>query len=153
MGFRSSIIECPFGTRVHGKSRWTFGKKVKLAIDTIASSSYVPIRLASGLGLLISLLSFLYGALVVLLALVRGVAVQGWPTMMAAIAFLAGLQLLVAGVMGEYLWRVLYESRGRPLYVVDETRGLSPAEAGRLGGFAASTGAVKQDVPRSDLSE
>jgi dolichol-phosphate mannosyltransferase len=79
--------------------------------------------MVSLLGIGISMLSFLYGLAVVLAALMRGAAVQGWPTLMATVLFLGGLQLLVSGMIGEYIWRGLDESRGRPLYILADQVG------------------------------
>jgi dolichol-phosphate mannosyltransferase len=118
MGFRQGHVYYQPSKRHSGASKWTPGKKVKLAIDSFVSFSYLPIRLVSGLGVVISMLSFLYGLGIVLAALFMGVAVQGWPTMMATVLFLSGVQLLVTGMIGEYIWRGLDETRGRPLYIV-----------------------------------
>ena len=128
-GFRQTFVPCAFGEREIGKSRWTLSKKTKLAIDTLLSFSFVPIRLVSGIGIVISMLSFLFGVWIGIQALLHGVAVQGWPTMMFTILFLAGLQLLVTGVMGEYIWRTLDETRQRPLYIISETVGFSEGDA------------------------
>jgi dolichol-phosphate mannosyltransferase len=114
--------------RNSGRSRWTLAKKVKLAIDSFTSFSYLPIRLVSALGMSIALLSFLYGLVVITNALVNQVTVQGWPTLMVTVLFLSGLQLLVSGMLGEYIWRTLDETRERPLYFVAESVGFDSPE-------------------------
>jgi hypothetical protein len=93
--------------------------------------------MVSMLGIAISMLSFLYGLAVVVAALLNGAAVQGWPTLMATVLFLGGLQLLVTGMIGEYIWRGLDESRARPLYIVAEMAN-GNAEPGGPGGFVPS---------------
>jgi glycosyltransferase involved in cell wall biosynthesis len=135
MGFRQGHVYYRPSARVSGGSKWTVGKKVKLAIDSFVAFSYLPIRMVSMLGIAISMLSFLYGLAVVVAALVNGAAVQGWPTLMATVLFLGGLQLLVTGMIGEYIWRGLDESRARPLYIVAE---IANAEPGGPGGFVPS---------------
>jgi dolichol-phosphate mannosyltransferase len=109
MGFRQAQILCPFGKRERGKSKWTFGKKIKLAIDSIIAFSYFPIRLVSFIGFIISTMAFVYGIYIIGHAIVYGTTVVGYTTLMAAILFLSGLQLLVSGMMGEYIWRNLDE--------------------------------------------
>ncbi len=125
MGFRQAEILCPIGKRERGKSKWTFGKKVKLAIDAFTSFSYFPIRLVSLIGIIISTLSFCYAAYIIVNTILYGTTIQGWPTLMTAILFLSGLQLLVTGMIGEYIWRNLDETRRRPLYIISETIGFS----------------------------
>lgn len=120
MGFKQTQIMCPFGGRENGQSRWTFGKRVKLAIDTFTAFSYAPIRIVSFLGIVIATLGFIYGSWLIVHSFTSGVTVQGWPTLMVTILFLSGLQLLVCGIMGEYIWRCVEEGRRRPLYLVSD---------------------------------
>jgi len=139
MGFRQSHVVYEPSTRHSGRTKWTPGKKIKLAIDSLVAFSYTPIRMVSTAGIAISLLSFVYGLVVVLAALLRGAAVQGWPTLMATVLFLGGVQLLVTGLIGEYIWRGLDETRGRPLYIVAETMGWSETSE-------ADRGAVREGL-------
>jgi len=125
MGFRQAQISCPFGKREKGKSKWTFSKKVKIAIDTFTAFSYFPIRLVSLLGIIISTLAFIYGIYIIAYAIRHGTPVMGYPSLMAAILFLSGLQLLVTGMIGEYIWRNLDETRRRPLYIISDMIGFS----------------------------
>lgn len=125
MGFRQTQILCPFGKRERGKSKWTFSKKIKLAIDTFTAFSYFPIRVVSLIGIIISTLSLVYGVYIIVFALIHGTTVMGYPSLMAAILFLSGIQLLVSGLMGEYIWRSLDETRQRPLYIVSDRVGFS----------------------------
>lgn len=105
--------------RKKGTSRWTFSKKVKLFIDSFVAFSYVPIRFLSAVGFLIAGLSFCYGAFVFFTWLHSGIQVKGFTTIMILLTLTAGLQMSMLGVLGEYLWRTLDETRKRPHYVID----------------------------------
>jgi dolichol-phosphate mannosyltransferase len=123
-GFRAA--EVPYHRRVReaGRSSWTRGRLVKSAIDTFISFSFLPIRAISYFGLLVSLLSFLFGFYVIVNRLAFGTQVEGWTSVMLALLLLGGVQLTMIGVLGEYLWRILDEVRGRPLYVVERAMGI-----------------------------
>jgi len=119
LGYQAVLIPYVRRKRTKGKSRWTLGKKVKLFVDTFASFSYFPIRLFSFLGLIYAVISFSYGAFIFFSWLTFGIEVQGWVPMMLILTFTAGLQMTLLGILGEYLWRTLDESRGRPSFVID----------------------------------
>jgi len=120
LGFRPVIIPYERRPRVHGRSRWTFSKRVKFFIDSLLGFSVAPIRFISLIGLVVSLLSVFYGFVIVVNA-ARGVApVRGFPTVVALMAFLLGLVILMLGIIGEYLWRVFDELNKRPESVIDE---------------------------------
>ncbi|WP_340026060.1 glycosyltransferase family 2 protein [Paenibacillus sp. FSL K6-1096] len=104
-----------------GKSRWTLSKKVKLFIDSFVSFSYSPIRFMSFIGVITAILSFLYGVFVIVGTLSGFIELQGWTTIIALITFLLGIIMIMLGIIGEYLWRILDESRERPSYVIDQT--------------------------------
>ncbi len=125
MGFRQTQITYAKQSRLHGRSGWTLAKKLKLVVDSITSFSYAPIRLMSYVGFTVALVGFVYAAFVVWNAL-RGVPAQGWSSLMVVLLVLGGLQMLMLGVLGEYLWRALEESRGRPRYIIEDVVG-SPA--------------------------
>jgi dolichol-phosphate mannosyltransferase len=122
-GFPQTSIGYRRAARRSGRSKWTFGKKLKLAIDSFVSFSYVPIRLISLMGLLFALLGASYAAFVIAHRLKNGVPVEGWTSLMVAVLVLGGVQLLMLGVIGEYLWRALDEARGRPPFVIAESIG------------------------------
>ena len=119
LGYQAVLIPYVRRKRTKGKSRWTLGKKIKLFVDTFASFSYFPIRLFSFLGIIYAILSFSYGVFIFIAWLTFGIEVQGWVPMMLVLTFTAGLQMTLLGILGEYLWRTLDESRGRPLFVID----------------------------------
>jgi len=111
--------------REAGESSWTLSRLVKSAIDTFISFSFLPIRAISYFGLFVSLLSFAFGFYVVVNRLVWGTKVEGWTSVMLAVLVLGGVQLTMIGVLGEYLWRILDETRDRPLYVIDRELGIA----------------------------
>lgn len=127
-GFREIQVPYHRPPREAGSSSWTLGRLVKSAIDTFVSFSFLPIRAISYFGLVVSFLSFIFGFYVILNKLVYGTGVQGWTSVMLAVLLLGGVQLTMIGVLGEYLWRILDETRGRPLYIVERTLGLSSAQ-------------------------
>jgi polyisoprenyl-phosphate glycosyltransferase len=128
-GFRETSVPYHRPRRLIGSSSWTLRKMVRAAVDTFVSFSSLPIRVISLLGLLVSFLSFVFGFYVVVNKVVFGTRVQGWTSVMLAVLVLGGVQLLMIGVLGEYLQRILDEARARPLYIVERTLGLSPAAA------------------------
>ncbi|MFI2859225.1 glycosyltransferase family 2 protein [Paenibacillus sp. JSM ZJ436] len=103
-----------------GKSRWTLSKKIKLFVDSFVSFSYTPIRFMSTIGVITAVISFLYGIFVVVSTIFGLIELQGWTTIISLITFLLGIIMIMLGIIGEYLWRILDESRARPPYVVDE---------------------------------
>ena len=105
--------------RVAGASKFNFWRLWNLALEGITSFSTAPLRLATYLGLATALFAFGFGVWVVAKALLWGDPVAGWPTMMAVILFLGGVQLIALGLIGEYLGRLYEESKQRPLYLVD----------------------------------
>jgi polyisoprenyl-phosphate glycosyltransferase len=120
LGFRPEVIPYERGVRIGGKSRWTFSKRVKFFLDSLLGFSVVPIRLISLIGFLVSLVSFGYGALIVINALRGKTTVQGFATIVAIIAFLLGLIICMLGIIGEYIWRIFDELNKRPETVIDE---------------------------------
>ncbi|MGI5835735.1 MAG: glycosyltransferase family 2 protein [Chloroflexota bacterium] len=118
MGFRQAVVGYGKQARRHGRSGWTLEKKLKLALDSITSFSYFPIRLMSYIGFVVALFGFLYAGLVILNAL-SGNPTQGWSSLMVAVLLLGGVQMMMMGVLGEYLWRALDETRRRPRYLIE----------------------------------
>jgi dolichol-phosphate mannosyltransferase len=120
LGYKPEIIPYHRKAREHGKSRWTFAKKFKVFLDVMLGFSVTPIRAISAIGAVVSLLSFSYGILVVVLAFVEGNPVAGFPTIVSLITFLLGLIILMLGVIGEYLWRIFDETNMRPEAVIEK---------------------------------
>jgi len=130
-GFRETSVPYHRPRRLIGSSSWTVRKMVRAAIDTFVSFSSLPIRVISLLGLLVSFLSFVFGFYVVINVLFFGTRVEGWTSVMLAVLVLGGVQLLMIGVLGEYLQRILDEARARPLYIIERSLGFEPDAAQR----------------------
>jgi dolichol-phosphate mannosyltransferase len=124
MGFRQATVEYDKQVRQHGASGWTFEKKIKLTIDSITAFTYLPIRFMTYVGFVVALLGFAYAIFIVAHHFVARTAVEGWSSLMAAVLVLGGIQMLMLGVLGEYLWRVLDETRQRPRYLIEDTIGV-----------------------------
>lgn len=119
-GFKPKIIEYVRQERVDGKSMWSYWKRINLFIDTFIVFSYKPIRFISFLGILMSLFGFASAIYFILERVISGVQVQGWTSLVVAVLVLAGVQLIMLGIIGEYIWRNLDETRKRPVFIVDE---------------------------------
>lgn len=119
VGFNRVAIAYHREPRAAGRSKFNFWRLWNLALEGITSFTTVPLRLATYLGLLTAAVAFVYGLVIVVKALFWGDPVAGWPTMMAVILFLGGVQLIALGLIGEYLGRLYEESKQRPLYLVD----------------------------------
>jgi dolichol-phosphate mannosyltransferase len=109
-------------------SRWTLPRKVQHALNTILSFSDVPIRALSMTGACVAIGGLLYAAFNLVRFTFIGPSVSGWPSLMTAVLVMGGLNLLALGLLGEYVWRILDESRRRPLYQIEDTLGLAPDE-------------------------
>jgi dolichol-phosphate mannosyltransferase len=119
MGFKTKFIGYRRLERKVGKSRWTFGKKVTYLIDGALSYSFLPIRLMSVVGFLAALLGFIYALLVIVTRLTVGHPVSGWAPLMVVTLVMGGVQMLMLGIIGEYLWRTLAQVRSRDPYIIE----------------------------------
>ena len=119
LGFTPTIIKYDRPKREHGRSRWTFSRKFKTFVDVMLGFSVTPIRMMSALGVVVALVSFSYGSIVFLWALVRGMEVPGFASLVSLITFLQGVIILMLGLIGEYLWRIFDETNRRPEVVVE----------------------------------
>ncbi|MHA6204569.1 glycosyltransferase family 2 protein [Dyella soli] len=122
IGYRQTAVYYLRESRQAGASKWNYWRLTQLAIEGVTSFSTAPLRLATWVGLMSSLLAFLYGAWVFGKAALFGDPVHGYPSLMVVILFLGGVQLLGLGVVGEYLGRNYAESKQRPLYFIEEQR-------------------------------
>ena len=119
LGFKPTVLTYHRPAREHGKSRWTFSRKFKAFLDVMLGFSATPIRAMSAFGVVVASISFAYGSIVFLWALLRGIEVPGFASIVALITFLLGIIILMLGVIGEYLWRVFDETNKRPETVVE----------------------------------
>lgn len=122
-GFRPEKIYYIRKKREVGKSRWTLSKKIKLFIDSFMAFSYFPIKFISTLGFIIAGMGFLYGIAIIFNKFINGVEIQGWTSIMVAMLFLFGINMLMIGILGEYLWRNFDETRKRPVFIIEEKVG------------------------------
>lgn len=120
VGYKSIGIPYTPLERTHGESTFSKLKLAQLAWTGVTSFSAMPLRLASGVGASLAFLAFIYGVWVVIDKLFFSESIPGWPTVVASMMFLAGVQLLFIGILGEYLARIYDEVKGRPSYIVAE---------------------------------
>lgn len=122
-GFRQAAVSYRRQPRQHGQTKFNYWKLWTFALDGITSASTVPLRVWSYLGGIVALLAIIYAIFVTIRTLLFGVQVPGYASLMVAILFLGGLQLLSLGILGEYVGRILVETKHRPLYVIRERIG------------------------------
>lgn len=123
IGFRTVTIEYARPARSVGRTKWNATKLITLALDGVVSSTTFPLRIWTSIGAIVSLLAFCYAAFLIARTLATGVDTPGYASIMVAVLFLGGLNLLSLGLLGEYVGRIAKEVRGRPLYIVSETEG------------------------------
>lgn len=122
LGFNQQRVYYHRQERKHGKSRWTFFKKFKLAFDTFFGFSGRPLRIASMLGMSVSFLGFILAIYIIIKKFADGAPMFGIPSLMVAILITGGFILLSIGIVGEYLWRNFDATRRRPTFIVEETK-------------------------------
>ncbi len=122
-GYKFDTVRYTRGKRMFGKSRWTFNKKVKYFMDAFVGFSYLPLRIASAVGILLATLGFAYALFVIIARILTGFPIEGWASLMVVLLLVTGTQLAMMGIVGEYLWRNLDETRRRPLFLIDQIVG------------------------------
>ncbi len=122
-GFRQTAVEYDRAERALGQTKFNYWKLWTLALDGITSGSTLPLRVWSYLGGIVAVGTLFYAAYLVFRTIFRGGDVPGYPSLMVAILFFGGVQLLSLGVLGEYVGRILVETKHRPIYIVRETIG------------------------------
>jgi len=120
MGFSIKYLSYHRKKREIGKSRWTLGKKFSYLLDGVLGYSFMPIRLMSVAGAMIALSGFLYAVFIIANRVFWGSNIQGWAALMVVGLVLGGIQLIMLGLIGEYMWRTLAQARKRDAYVIDE---------------------------------
>lgn len=129
IGFKKKALAYEEAERVAGETKWRVSDLFRLAIDGITSYTTAPLRMWSVIGVIISLISFVFLAIELHKAIFYGSDVSGYPTLLAAIVFLGGIQLISLGAIGEYLARVFVETKNRPSYFVrDVTRKIEESD-------------------------
>ena len=125
VGFNQIGVAYSRDERRAGNTKYPFRKMLKFAADGIVSFSNAPLRLALGLGFVVSASSFVYGFVAILLNVTGAFTVPGWTSIIIVTSFLGGVQLIVLGVIGEYVGRTYVETKRRPLYIVNREAGLA----------------------------
>lgn len=126
-GFSSVGVEYEREKRFAGEPKYTLRKLIHLALDGMIGFSSVPLKASTYFGFIIAFFSFLIGVLLIVLKLTVGVDAQGWTSIILIIFFMGGVQLIVMGMLGEYIGRIYKEVQHRPLYIVKEKIGFSNA--------------------------
>ena len=124
VGFRQTSLTFERPQRHSGETKWSYWRLWNFALDAVTSFSSLPLKIWSYLGLVISIFAFLYALFLASLKIFRGIDVPGYASLMVAVLFFGGVQLITLGIIGEYLSRVYNEVKGRPLYLVRESWGL-----------------------------
>ena len=119
VGYKYTTVHYDQLDRQAGHSHYSLNKMFTLAIDGITSLSIKPIRIITGFGLLVALLSFI-GVIYSLITYITGKAVQGWASMTCIICFVSGIQLISLGIIGEYVGKTYMETKQRPRYIISE---------------------------------
>jgi dolichol-phosphate mannosyltransferase len=122
-GFPIKHYEYRRQKRLCGTSRWTLGRKITYLIDGVMSYSYLPLRMISLTGGLFATMGFSYAAIILLVKIINGNPIKGWSPLMIVVLIMGGIQMVMLGVVGEYLWRTLAQTRNRDAYVVDRVYG------------------------------
>lgn len=120
VGFKKTGVDFETADRVAGETHMSPGRLINLALEGITSYTTAPLRIATVLGFLISLLSICYMTYIVCKTMIFGEPIQGFPTLICTILFLGGCQLLALGIIGEYIGKIYNESKHRPAYIVAE---------------------------------
>lgn len=131
VGFHKKEILYDRDPRAAGETKWNYVKLINLAIDGITSFTTAPLRISTYVGAFVSALAFIYLLYLVVRTVFFGTDLAGYPSTMAAILFLGGVQLLSLGIIGEYVGRIFNETKQRPLYLVEEYRNGSAVKKAR----------------------
>jgi hypothetical protein len=124
IGFKKTSVPFETQDRVAGESHMSYSTLLSLATDGLTSFTVAPLKLSVYFGFLISIVAFIYLFYVLCKAIVYGDPVAGYPTLVILVLFFGGLQLISLGIIGEYLGKIYYETKSRPVYVVSEKDGV-----------------------------
>lgn len=133
IGFPAKAVPYDRAPRAAGRTKWNYRALWNLSLEGITSFTTVPLRFATYIGLATAVFALLYGVQVVVKTVLFGNPVAGYPSLMAVILFLGGVQLITLGILGEYLGRVFNEAKGRPIYIPER---YLPSRPGAGGGEA-----------------
>lgn len=128
VGFKQVSIPYFREPRLAGGTKWNYWKLWNFAIEGITSFSYMPLQVTGYIGMCVAALALLYAAFLVIRTFFFGVDVPGYASLMVAILFFSGVQLVFLGVIGEYLGRISHETKRRPLYLIKDLAGIDPSD-------------------------
>jgi polyisoprenyl-phosphate glycosyltransferase len=120
IGYRQKAVQYQRDPRHSGETKWNYWKLWNFALDGITSFTIAPLKISTYLGLLTAVGAFGYGIYMIIETLIHGNPVPGYPSLIVIILILGGVQLVAIGILGEYLGRIFNETKGRPLYFVNE---------------------------------
>lgn len=120
VGFKRVGVDYVRKSRYAGETKYGFWRMVKFSFDAMTSFSFLPLRIVSTLGAIISFISFLAILLIIYMKLFTDATIIGWSSIMAAVLFIGGVQLLAIGIIGEYIARIGDDVKARPLYTIEE---------------------------------
>jgi polyisoprenyl-phosphate glycosyltransferase len=140
IGFRQIRIDYEPAARTDGRTTWSLRSLIGLSIDGLTAFSVAPLRIAILLGSLLALAAFVYGAQIIYETWAYGERVPGYPSLFVGVMVLGGVQLIMLGVVGEYIGKILYEIKGRPVYFVAE-HAIKPREQEKQSDTDARTAA------------
>lgn len=121
IGFKKKKLTYEEKSRAAGQTKWRLSQLFKLAVDGITSYSTVPLRISSIMGIIISVIAFIFLVIEIIKILISGPEVAGYGTLLAGILFMGGIQLISLGIIGEYLSRIFIETKERPPYLIQST--------------------------------
>jgi len=148
IGFRKKAIQYDRDPRAAGASKFNYWKLTNLAIDGLTSFTTTPLRVSGFFGFLVSLVAFVYLLITVINTLLFGSDAAGYPSLMAVVLFLGGVQLMSLGVIGEYVGRIFLETKGRPAYLIGESN-IAPPGPARRGGDGPRAGGTGEHSPEA----
>jgi glycosyltransferase involved in cell wall biosynthesis len=132
IGFRQVRVDYEPAKRTHGRSTWSIYSLIGLSVEGLTSFSVAPLRLASLLGLLLAAFALVFGVEILVETFVYGQTVPGYPSLVVGLMVLGGVQLIMIGIMGEYIGKILSELKARPVYFVAERSLKTAGEAGQV---------------------
>ncbi|MFQ5900484.1 MAG: glycosyltransferase family 2 protein [Thermodesulfobacteriota bacterium] len=123
VGYRQTGVKYKAAPRYAGVSKYSPGKMIRLALDGITSFSIFPLKIATYMGFIVSLVSFIYLTYALYIKLIADKALPGWASVVIPMLFLGGIQLITIGILGEYIGRIYEEVKGRPIYIASKKAG------------------------------
>ena len=141
IGFRQIRVDYEPAERIHGRTTWNLYSLIGLSIEGLTSFSVAPLRLASLLGLLLAAGAFIFGVQILIETFVFGESVPGYPSVIVGLMVLGGVQLIMIGIVGEYIGKILSELKARPVYFVAEHTLRTAENADAIGGPPARSAA------------